>query len=220
MGVQVAMAYYANLAQGAAEAEYTDPSDAMEQPLDSYDDAPGVYYLQSSEALEQALIAEDDLDTEELWSAFDRYQEGSSDAAAGIDIACLQTEGWHLMDDLDDAKSSRLELQPSEVQVLFHRTETATSLKTLKTLGQKVYALTSWTIAQRSAFWALWKARREALVQQASSRLSRVRKAVAKILATRGADVPQLGKRLFAFSKSTPGFYPEEGWAAIWAAYL
>jgi hypothetical protein len=61
------------------------------------------------------------------------------------------------MDDRD-VETPWLDLQPAQVQVLFRKPERATRLAELKTLGQKVYAL-SWPRSQRSAFGALWRAR-------------------------------------------------------------
>jgi hypothetical protein len=65
------------------------------------------------------------------------------------------------MDDRD-VETPWLALQPSHVQVLFPQVEHASSLAELKRLGQKVYAR-SWTRSQRSAFWALWRARGQAM---------------------------------------------------------
>src|SRR5882724_10848287 len=58
----------------------------------------------------------------------------------------------------------------------------------------------SWTTCQPSAFWALWRARGQAV--------QTIRQA--------GPQLLGLGKRLFAFTMHEPGFYPEEGWALIW----
>jgi hypothetical protein len=65
------------------------------------------------------------------------------------------------MDDRD-VEAPWFEWQRSAVPVFFHPTERATSLVELKQLGQKVYAL-HWTRSQRSAFWALWRARGQAM---------------------------------------------------------
>jgi hypothetical protein len=56
----------------------------------------------------------------------------------------------------------------------------ATRLAELKQLGQKVYAL-SWTRSQRSAFWALGRARRHAGLADTERHLTQVRKAMQKI---------------------------------------
>jgi hypothetical protein len=87
-----------------------------------------------------------------------------------------------------------------------YQTERATRLAELKQLGQKVYAL-SWTSPQRSAFWALWRARGQAVLEDTERRIARVRKAVAKIRQA-GPQLPSLGKRLFAFAKAKPMFSP------------
>jgi hypothetical protein len=83
------------------------------------------------------------------------------------------------MDNLD-FETRWLDSQPSAVQVLIHQAERATRLAALKKLGQKVDAL-NWTRSQRSAFWALWRARRHAVLADTERRLVRVRKAVQKI---------------------------------------
>jgi hypothetical protein len=83
------------------------------------------------------------------------------------------------MDDRD-VEPPWFEWQPSAVPVFFHPTKRATSLPELKTPGQKVYAL-SWTPSQRSALWALSRARRHAVLADTEGRLGGVRKAVQTI---------------------------------------
>jgi hypothetical protein len=95
-----------------------------------------------------------------------------------------------------------------------HETERATRLAPLEKLGQKVYAL-SWTRSQRSAFWALWRARGQAVLEDTECRIARVRHAVATIRQA-GPQLPSLGTRLFAFAKAEPMFSPEESWAVMW----
>jgi hypothetical protein len=160
-------------------------------------------------SIQQDVQADDDEDEDIL----DDEQGEDKDA----DVQGFRSEGWHIMDDLD-ASPDWLSVQPAQVQVMFKRTERATTLDELKKLGQKVYQL-SWTPAQRSAFWALWRVRRDALLQQTQTRIARVRKAVAKIQGASRAVLPQLGARLFAVSKEQPAFYSDEGWAVIWQAY-
>jgi hypothetical protein len=83
------------------------------------------------------------------------------------------------MDDFD-VEPHWVDSQPSAIQVLIHQTERATRLPELKTPGQQVDAL-SWTRGQHSALWALWRARRHAVLADTERRLARVRKAVATI---------------------------------------
>jgi DNA-binding transcriptional regulator/RsmH inhibitor MraZ len=61
--------------------------------------------------------------------------------------------------------------QPARVPVLVHQVEHASSLAELKRLGQTVYAL-SWTSQQRSAFWALWRARGQAVREDTDRRIA------------------------------------------------
>jgi hypothetical protein len=112
------------------------------------------------------------------------------------------------MDDRD-VEAPWFEWQPSAVPVFFHPTERATRLAELKTLGQKVYAL-SWTRSQRSAFWALWWARGQAVLEDTDRRIARVRNAVATIRQA-GPPLPSLGTRRFAFANAELMFYLEAG---------
>jgi hypothetical protein len=61
--------------------------------------------------------------------------------------------------------------QPARVPVLVHQVERASSLAELKRLGQKAYAL-CWTSQQRSALWALWRARGQAMPEDTDPRIA------------------------------------------------
>jgi hypothetical protein len=172
--------------------------------------------LQDMDAAGRKAIAsqEDVIDEDELDFEGDEHDDDDRDFSGFV------AEGWHLMDDKGDEDSTLwIDLQPVEVQDMFLDVEESKTLASLKTLGQEVYSLTSWTSAQRAAFWSLWHARRNALLLQTEQRLVRVRKAVAKIERTGAAELPQLGKRLFDLTKANPNFYPAEGWARLWAVY-
>jgi len=216
MGVEVSMTYFSQLAVAAGEAESADCDDVMEQAnLESFNES------NACSSSESECLQEDYEANEGEMSDLDDWLSRNGEANEGVDISSLKTEGWHLMDSVDDdaGNPTWIDLQPSQVQVLYHQAEQAKSLSELKALGQKVYALASWNQAQRSAFWAVWRARRNAMLLQTEVRIKRVRQAVAKIRKANGTEVPQLGKRLFTFAKSNPGFYPEEGWAKIWEVY-
>jgi hypothetical protein len=62
--------------------------------------------------------------------------------------------------------------QPARVPVLVHQVEHASSLAELKRLRQTVSAL-SWTSQQRSTFWALWRARGQAVREDTECRIAR-----------------------------------------------
>jgi hypothetical protein len=74
------------------------------------------------------------------------------------------------MDDRD-VEAPWFEWQPTRVQVPIHQVEHASSLAELKRLGQTVYAL-SWTSQQRSTFWALWRARGQAMPEDTDRRIA------------------------------------------------
>jgi hypothetical protein len=181
---------------GCSLAEAGDIRDAL--ILQDFDDAKGL--------VEQHSIDEDEdkLDVEPT----DEQDE---------DVRGFVSEGWHLMDD-QDLTPDWLDLQPAQVRVLFRQVERAQSLAHLKTLGQKVYAL-SWTPAQRSVFWSLWRVRKAAILAQVVARQARVRKAIEKLRRLQGPMLAQAGQKLFVLSKSTPSFYSDEAWTAIWATY-
>jgi hypothetical protein len=102
------------------------------------------------------------------------------------------------MDDCD-VETPWLTWQPAQVPVLNHQVELASSLVELKRSGQKVYAF-SWPSIQHSVFWALWRARRQAVLQQTDRRIACVRNAIATICQA-GPQLPSLGTRLFAFAQ-------------------
>jgi hypothetical protein len=79
----------------------------------------------------------------------------------------------------------------------------------LKRLGQTVDAL-CWTSQQRSTFWALWRARGQAMPEDTDRRIARMRNAVATIRQA-GPQRPSLGTRRFAFAKAEPLCSPEAG---------
>jgi hypothetical protein len=102
------------------------------------------------------------------------------------------------------------------VKVMLQKTRRAESLAALKPIGQKVYAL-RWNGRQKAAFWAEWNARKRAILQRTERRVTRVRKALEKIRSTT-KGFGAMSQRIYTLSKSHPDFYPEEGWALIWAA--
>ena len=129
------------------------------------------------------------------------------------------SEGWHLMDELDDYGPSWLDRQPKQVRDLYKQAQRSTSLKALKALGQKVYGLTSWSQSQRTAFWSAWHARRNSILSQTESRIAKVRKGVQRMMSIEPAELPHIGKKLFNLTKTNPDFYSPEGWAVIWNQY-
>ena len=129
------------------------------------------------------------------------------------------SEGWHLMDDVDDYGPSWIDMQPYDVQNMFYRIDFSETLKELKSLGQQVYSLTSWSQSQRTAFWSAWNARRNAILSQTEERILKVRKGVQRVLSVGTDELPRLGKKLFDLTKEKPDFYSPEGWARIWETY-
>ena len=167
-------------------------------------------FEQAHQVIEEHIVHDEEDEAAE--SLLDDPPEEPDDA----DVPAFVSAGWHIMDDIDDVPEDRwpwYEQQPARFKVLLHQAANATSLARLKQLGQKVYNLPqdAWTPAQRGAFWAFWKARRQHILTQTLQRFKRVRKAVARLQQAKAVELPRIGYKLTQLQKDQPGFYPEEG---------
>jgi hypothetical protein len=153
------------------------------------------------------------------WAAMDAWlgrhsDDPDSDQAVGVDLSAAITEGWHLLDEPDD-EPTWLQRQPTRYQVLLHQVEAATDLDQLKRLGQKGYAATWFTRAQRQVFWSSWAVRRGTVLEQLARR--QLGCEVARIQAA--PDLTHLGQRLYQVQHSQPQRYSPAQWAALWHVY-
>ena len=148
----------------------------------------------------------------------DELCESDDDEKDGDSVGFV-SEGWHLMDDKDDYGPSWLDKQPEDVRMFFFAAEGASNLAELKKIGQDVYASTLLNHKQSKGFWAVWHARRNAILLQTQERIAKVRKGVQRIVNVDPKDFARLGKRLFDLSKAQPNFYSPEGWAVIWGCH-
>ena len=85
----------------------------------------------------------------------------------------------------------------------------------LKHLGQKGYAATWFTRAQRQVFWSSWAVRKRAVLEQVARH--QLRREVARIQAA--PDLTQLGQRLYQVQQAQPQRYSPAQWAALWYVY-
>jgi hypothetical protein len=218
-GLEAGLAYFSRLATAAAEAESVDPEDALHHATASYQDWE---HDRAVAERDDDLAALPDLawtPMDDEWAAVDAWlgrhaDDPDSDQSAGVDLGAAITEGWHLLDEPDE-EPTWLERQPARYQVLLHQVETATELDRLKRLGQKGYAATWFTRAQRQVFWSSWAGRREAVLEQVARR--QLRREVARIQAA--PDLTRLGQRLYQVQQAQPRRYSPAQWAALWHAY-
>jgi hypothetical protein len=218
-GVEAALAYFSTLATAAAEAESVDPEDALHHATASYQDWE---HDRAMAERDDELVALPDLawtPMAEEWAAVDAWlgrhsDDPDSDQSVGVDLSAAITEGWHLLDEPDE-EPTWLERQPERYQVLLHQVEAATDLDQLKRLGQKGYAATWFTRAQRQVFWSSWAVRKGALLELLARR--QLRREVARMQAA--TDLPQLGQRLYQVQQARPQRYSPAQWAALWHVY-
>jgi hypothetical protein len=106
-------------------------------------------------------------------------------------------------------------VQPFRVRVLLHEPARAVRLAEPKRLGQMRDALAR-TSQRRSAVWALWRARGQAVREDLDPRIARVRTAVQTIRPAAAPAPPALGTHLCAFASAEPVGSPEVGGALRW----
>jgi hypothetical protein len=218
-GLEAGLVYFSQLATAAAEAESVDPEDALHHATASYQDWE---HDRAVAERDDDLAALPDLawtPMGEEWAAMDAWlgrhsDDPDSDQSVGVDLSAAITEGWHLLDEPDE-EPTWLERQPTRYQVLLHQVEAADDLEALKRLGQKGYAATWFTRAQRQVFWSSWAVRKSAVLEQVARH--QLRREVARIQAA--PDLIQLGQRLYQVQQAQPQRYSPAQWAALWHIY-
>jgi hypothetical protein len=147
----------------------------------------------------------------------DELEEEEDDA----DLRACLSEGWHLMDDLDDRDpDSWLQSQPAHIQVIISKVRRATTLAELGRLAQRLYAEPErWSKVQSGAFWAEYSARKQHIQHDLIHRHARLRRALEKLRTLHGADLARAGKRLFLLQREQPSFYTQDGWTLLWGEY-
>jgi hypothetical protein len=218
-GLTAGLAYFSQLATAAAEAESVDPDDALHHVTASYQDWE---HDRAVAERDDELAALADLAWTPMgdeWAAVDAWlgrhsDDPDSDQSVGVDLSAAITEGWHLLDEPDE-EPTWLERQPARYQVLLHQVEAADDLDQLKCLGQKGYAATWFTRAQRQVFWSSWAVRKGAVLEQVARH--QLRREVARIQAA--PDLTQLGQRLYQVQQAQPQRYSPAQWAALWHVY-
>jgi hypothetical protein len=218
-GVDAALAYFSTLATAAAEAESLDPDDALHHATASYQDWE---HDRAVAERDDDLAALPDLAWTPMgdeWATMDAWlgrhsDDPDSDQSVGVDLSAAITEGWHLLDEPDE-EPTWLERQPARYQILLHQVEAATDLDQLKHLGQKGYAATWFTRAQRQVFWSSWAVRKGAVLERLARR--QLRREVARIQAA--PDLTRLGQRLYQVQQAQPQRYSPAQWAALWHVY-
>jgi hypothetical protein len=203
-GVDAGLAYFSTLATAAAEAESVDPEDALHHATASYQDWE---HDRAGAERDDDLAALPDLawtPMDEEWAAMDAWlgrhaDDPDSDESVGVDVSAAITEGWHLLDE-PDAEPTWLARQPARYQVLLHQVEAATALDQLKRLGQKGYAATWCTRAQRQVFWSTWSVRKGAVLEQLARH--QLRREVARLQAVAGLPRLTLPGRAWPYHAS------------------